>query len=597
MLVDSALGYYGYSGDTHALDLVREALDYQLAHGLTPPDWAWGGVPYASANPGQATYQGADDTRFGGNGVGDGPGVIEPDKVGELAFAYLRLYQVTGDVRYRQAAVGSANVLARHVRTGSAAASPWPFRVVARTDEVRENYSANVIGPIMLFDELIRLNLGDIAAYRSTRQLAWEWLMTYPMQNNVWSGYFEDIPIQTDPTANPNQYIPMQTATYLLGHPDLDPEWRTHVPQLLSWVEQRFAVDTDGQAGIQWGARVISEQAVDMAKMGSHTARFAAINALWSEASNDASAREKAFRSFNWATYMATASGLVTVSPDGQQGYWFSDGYADYIRHFLHGMAAVPEWAPLHENHLLRSSSLVQTIAYQPAQVSYHTYDGTATDVLRLGFRPARVVVGNRQLMPRSTLDTEGYTLQPLDGGDWLVRVLHQSSGEVQILAEPGGPQPWPTPAASTNAGPVPVAGPPPSETQTVTFDDLTDVDQPLNGEYPAGIIEWGSGNWYLSSPWKQFTTNSISFNGGASTTQSFTFVSPRQLVSLDAYNGGDTPSTLTLSCPQQPDVVEQLAADAVMTIQTGWTGPCNTITITSSNGWDTNLDNLVVGL
>jgi len=27
-------------------------------------------------------------------------------------------------------------------------------------------------------------------------------------------------------------------------------------------------------------------------------------------------------------------------------GSWFSDGYGDYIRHFMEGLAAVPEWAP-----------------------------------------------------------------------------------------------------------------------------------------------------------------------------------------------------------------------------------------------------------
>ena len=54
-------------------------------------------------------------------------------------------------------------------------------------------YSANVVEPIMLFDELIRLDQGDSRAYRQVRRRAWAWLMKYPMQNNVWVGYFEDV--------------------------------------------------------------------------------------------------------------------------------------------------------------------------------------------------------------------------------------------------------------------------------------------------------------------------------------------------------------------------------------------------------------------
>ena len=66
------------------------ALDHQLAHGTTRADWDWGGVPYASSNAGDVDYRGADDEWCDFCGSGDGTGVIEPDKVGELGFAYVR---------------------------------------------------------------------------------------------------------------------------------------------------------------------------------------------------------------------------------------------------------------------------------------------------------------------------------------------------------------------------------------------------------------------------------------------------------------------------------------------------------------------------
>ena len=49
--------------------------------------------------------------------------------------------------------------------------------------------------------------------------------MKYPMQNNVWVGYFEDVQASM---SNMNQVIPLEFARYILLHPEKDPEWREH---------------------------------------------------------------------------------------------------------------------------------------------------------------------------------------------------------------------------------------------------------------------------------------------------------------------------------------------------------------------------------
>ena len=340
MLTDSAVLWYGFSGDDAAVDVARHALDHQLAHGTTPAGWSWASVPYASSSPGDVDYGGADDEWCNFCGRGDGVGVIEPDKVGELGFAYLQFFELTGDTRYRDAAIDCAEALAKHVREGDEARSPWPFRVFAQTDVVREEYSANVVGAMALFDELGRLGLGDTTAYATARATAFAWLMRVPMQNDAWSGYFEDIEPADDPAANPNQYAAMRVARWLVEHPEEDPRWREDVAHLLAWVVDTFGGDTATERGTQYGATVLSEQASDMAKMGSHTARFGATLALWAEATGDASARERAARSLAWATYACDPSGVVAVGEDAREGWWFSDGYGDYIRHFLVAMGA-----------------------------------------------------------------------------------------------------------------------------------------------------------------------------------------------------------------------------------------------------------------
>ncbi len=447
MLTDSAILYHAYSGDRVVLERVREMLDHMIAHGTTEATDAWALVPYACANAGQVEYRGADDTVYCDQenhtpcGRGDGVGFLEPDKVGELGFAYLLFYEVTLEEKYLQAASRCADALAKHVRLGDESHSPWPFRVDARTvKKVREDYTANTVGPIRLLDELIRIKSGNIAAYRRARDLAWKWLMTYPVRNHVWTQYFEDVLIYPDYRTNLNQYSPLETARYLLQHPELDPAGRARAKEILDWVTERFAADSVTMGGIpergrQWGAEVISEQVNDMDKMSSHTARFASVLALWHEVTGDPEAKSRAFRSFNWATYSARENGLVKTSLDEGTGYWFSDGYGDYMRHFQRGMASVPEWAPADEDHLLGSTSVIRSIRYREREMSYVTFDQRSREVLRLRRPPQAVRAGSTSLPQLKALgsDAQGYTVEPIAPRGCAVRIQHQSGASITI--------------------------------------------------------------------------------------------------------------------------------------------------------------------
>jgi hypothetical protein len=433
MLTDSAVLWYAFSGDAGAIDVARTALAYQIAHGTTPDGWDWPRVPFASSGAGDLDYQGADDSWCDFCGRGDGIGVIEPDKVGELGYAYLQMFEATGDVAFRDAALSCAGALATHVRAGNRTMSPWPFRVYAKTNVVREEYSSNVIGALLLFEELARQGLGRVEAYVHAGALARQWLLSVPLVDDSWSGYFEDVDIHADVTLNPNQYASMRTARWLMSHPSADPGWRQHVAHLLRWTADQFGGDTPTEQGNQWGAMVISEQRDDVAKMASHTARFGATLALWSEATGDGDSRERASRSLNWATYACRDDGIVAVSEDGNEGWWFSDGYGDYIRHFLMAMAAVPDWAPRREDHLLRSTSIVGHIEYGPGRVRWKTFDAAAEETLRLTFRPTTVLVDGVRLDERRVLDSDGYSERPLAGGGFLVHVRHTAGREIVV--------------------------------------------------------------------------------------------------------------------------------------------------------------------
>jgi hypothetical protein len=431
--VDSLVAWYPYSGDEEAVEVVRSMLDHQLAHGTSPADWAWPKVPFATTRKNDPEYgraiRGMPVDFYGG---------IETDKVGELGIGYVLFYELTGDRKYLDAGLACADALASHVRPGDEAHTPWPFRLDARTGDVinGEEYGGMIVAPVRLFAELIRLKEGNVAKYEPALKTAWDWILKYPMNNGRWSGYFEDV---VKNTANVNQSAPTMTAYFILTSPDpaaVDRHWNGDVGRLLDWVRHKFG------RGPYLGAWGIDEQGeppdytgcCSRAGLASDTSRWGAINAMYYEKTGDLQAREDAFRSLNYATYFADHEGKIACcGVDYADSYWFDDGYADHIRNYLWAMAAIPEFAPAQENHLLGSTSVVTHVAYGKNTIEYKTFDLEASEVLRLKARPTQITAGTDTLAIVDDLRKEGYTVKPLPGGDFVLHVRHRSARELKV--------------------------------------------------------------------------------------------------------------------------------------------------------------------
>lgn len=438
--VDSLVTWYPYSGDEDAVRVVHAMLDYQLEHGTTPAKWEWGSVPFATGCGNDPEYgkclQGLPRTTYGG---------IETDKVGELGIGYVLFYEMTGDKKYLDAGIRCADALSKHIRPGDETHTPWPFRIDAQTGYVvnGEEYGGMIVAPVRLFSELIRLKEGSYKEYESGRKLAWDWIRKYPMHNDRWESYFEDVPKQSH---NANQAIPTMTAYYILTQPDpglVDPQWIGDVGHIIDWVRRHYG------RGPYFGAWAIDEQGsppeyvgcCSRAGLASDTSRWAAINALYYEKTQDGQAHIDAFRSLSYATYFAADDGKIACcgldydhSQTNSKIYWFDDGYGDYVRNFMWTLGAIPDMAPVHENHLLRSSSVVQSIEYGNHNVKYRTFDAEGIEVLRLNYKPTAVDVGGHPINLEHELKDQGYEITPLSEGDYTVRVRHTTSGDIKIV-------------------------------------------------------------------------------------------------------------------------------------------------------------------
>lgn len=444
MVQSLAIDWRNYSGDESMLDIARKGLDHQIKYGTTPADWEWASVPYASSEAGDIIYDGASkfDTAVTEENIGRGDGsfVLEVDKIGDMGMAYLKFYEITNETKYLEAAIQCADALAKHARKGVhgkgglewkklVLTSPWPFRAKAETGEILEDYTSHVVDNLRLLEELIhikeRIKLPSEKAirYQNAAGIVWNWLYSSegPIKTSIWKGYFEDIRIDQINLNRVNN-SPMEFARYLLKHPQNDPNISTTVPALIWWVKNTF-----GEPGMN----AINEQTGCYMPMGSHTSRYASICAMWYEYSGDEWFKEEAFRYFNHASYMAEPDGVVQVGHNWGGEIWFSDGYMDYIRHFMEGLAAIPEWVPA-GNHVLKSTSTIQKIRYETNKISFTTFDDQSEVVLRLASMPKSVTVSGKVLNPLFQPGGDGYVWKVLDKGG-VLKVKYSNGTDVKI--------------------------------------------------------------------------------------------------------------------------------------------------------------------
>lgn len=233
---------YAYTGNVRILNNMLFQVDYYLSHSLSPADCKWKNLPFPYNT---LIYSGIYD--------GDmivGKGFTQPDKAGSFGCELINIYKLTEKSIYPDAAVGIANTLSENMVAGDKEHSPLPFRVNAFTgqtgmmnegtaDEITYAYTSDWVGTMKLFSGLITLGKGNTSKYERSFKTLPDWMQKYPLKENKWGPFFEDVGTWSDTQINAITF-----AQYILENPSLFPDWKVLSRNSMNW----YMVNDNGES-------------------------------------------------------------------------------------------------------------------------------------------------------------------------------------------------------------------------------------------------------------------------------------------------------------------------------------------------------------
>jgi hypothetical protein len=434
--------YYAYSGNERVKANMYFIADYYLTHSLTAADAKWPDLPFP--------YNGFIYSGFYDADMKSGRDILQPDKAGSFGLELVHLYKISEKKIYLDAAVKIANTLSAHVKEGNINYSPLPFKVNPYIDSVgllsykgftgtwkdTAGYTSNWAPTMQLFLDLITLKTGKIDAYQAAFNNLLAWMKTFPMNQNKWGPFFEDVDEWSETQINA-----MTFARFIMEHRDFFPDWKNDIKKIISWVHKNFS----NESWIKYGVTVTNEQSVYRTPANSHSARQAADELLYVSLSGDSSLFDNAVRELNWATYMVDFDGRNRFPTDEP---WLSDGYGDYVRHYLRAMDAFPSLTAPDEDHIISSSSVIQQADYsgylaKPVYLSFENIDSNRVEIfyrcfdpagiekIKLKNKPSAVLLDYKTLKENKT--GEGFEWREMIGGG-LLTVRRKSGRKVLIM-------------------------------------------------------------------------------------------------------------------------------------------------------------------
>jgi len=430
-IVKGMTDYYAYSGDPIAFTYIPVTADYILEYAQTPGDAAWPVFPIATPTKGKA-YGRCDPTARN-----------QLDLCAVLGTEFVRAYRLTGDSRYLDAAKHWGDVFAEKCRFDPNL-PPWSRYVDPSVVGWSDELTGSVTMILAFLDDLIRLgHTGEdgaiVRARDAGRKYVSEVLLPKWLENDTWGrNYWDwDNPVMCG--------IVSMCGDYIMANPRAFPKWKLDLCNVLTLIFNRNGADPNSKGNMYHGTWAFPESCTCCGTSLSYNQYTAAPTLLrYGHLANDRRIFEIGRRMMIMACYDADEKGIVKDGLFGKSvatGEWSNLAHPWPLCQIMEAMKWTPAiFAPRRENHIVRTTSVVQSVVYAKGRIEYGVFDAppNTVDVLRLSFLPERVAADGNDLPRLAKLDQNGYRAEPVDAGDYLVTIRHDGTRNVLVT----GPDP-----------------------------------------------------------------------------------------------------------------------------------------------------------
>lgn len=432
--------YYRYSGDPVAIAHLTYMANYVLDYCLTPSDHPWPNFPISVPTLGKAY------------GKADPNGMIQLDICGAMGEGLLRAYQLTKNQRWFDAAKQWGDLFAEKCNLNPNTA-PWPRYANPENisekwkNDPRSNVQTGGVTMILAFlDELMRLGYSgknkqietarDAGLHYLRNQLLPEWAL-----DETWGFYFWDWLNETQ-----NCSTTADVAGYMIKHKEFFSNWKNDVRNILTIFLNHSSANAISGGDVYNGAWAYPESSSCCGRsLWYAPLMVGSVMAQYGVEADDSLLRELAYRQMILQTYDGNANGVSEDNIDGGvivNNTWFNIAHPWPLLWLQQAIGWLPEeLGPSRENHLVRSSSVVDSIIYGKKEITYTTFDSPpeTVDVFRLSYTPKEIVADAQKLMLRQNLKSNGFIVKKLPNGDAIVSIRHD--GKKRIIIQGPDPQ------------------------------------------------------------------------------------------------------------------------------------------------------------
>ncbi len=428
-IIKGLTAYYQYSGDPIGFLYIPLTADYILDYAQIDEDHDWPKFPIATPTRGKAYGKCYQDAR------------TQLDLCAIVGTEILRAYKLTGNERYLEAAKHWGDVFAEKCNLDPTM-PPWNRythpEVVGWSDEL----TGSVTLILDFLDELIRMGYTGqgrsiIKARDAGRRYVRDILMPQWLENDTWGrNYWDwDNPVICG--------IVSMCGDYIMKNPQAFPGWETDLRNILTLIFNRNGADPYSVGDVYHGAWAFPESLTCCGTSLSYNQYTAAPTLLrLGVLSDNDRILEIGRRMMIMSTYDSKENGVVWDGIFGEPvatKEWSNLAHPWPLCQIMEAMAWTPElFGPKRENHIMRSTSVVNHVVYEKNRIEYSTFDAPdkTIEVIRLAFKPVFVTADGQPLKPLAALNRNGYLLKHLPDGDYILEVRHDRAKNMMIKGQ-----------------------------------------------------------------------------------------------------------------------------------------------------------------